>query len=105
MNASSESGLWATWMVVIGRGMRSLRGGAHRGERGVDVAPVQEVLGERRRALRRLGGEEPRVERAGAGVAPFHAGDARGEDEAEQVRGPRREDRVGLRPSERGVAT
>src|SRR5678815_4565320 len=103
MNASSESGLWATWMVVIGSGKRSLRSGTRRGERGIDVVPVQEVLGERRRALRRLRGEESRVERAGARVALLHAGDPCGEDEAEQVRRPRREDRVGLGAGEHRV--
>src|SRR4029079_1654650 len=104
MNASSESGLWATWMVVIGRGEGSLRSGARRGNGGVDVVPVQEVLGERGRALRRLGGEEPRIQRAGACVAPLHACDAGGEDEPEQVRGPRLQDRVGLRAREGRVA-
>src|SRR5687768_4703289 len=104
MNASSESGLWATWMVVIGRSEGSLRGGTRRGERGVDVVPVQEVFGECRRALGRLRGEEPRVEGAGACVAPLKARDARSEDEPEQVGRARAEDGVGLGARERGVA-
>src|SRR5678816_3092125 len=97
MNASSESGLWATWMVVIGWGEGSLGGGTGRGERGVDVVPMQEILGERGRTLRRLGGEEPGVERTSAGGAAFHARDPRGEDEPEQVRRPRFQDRVDQR--------
>src|SRR5512138_1984201 len=105
MNASSESGLWATWMVVIGWGEGSLRSGTRCGERGVDVVPMQEVLRERGRAFRRFGGEKPRVECTGAGVAPFHARDARGEDEPEQVSRPSLEDGVGLRARERSVAT
>src|SRR5829696_4096768 len=100
MNASSESGLWATWIVVIGG--RSLRSGAG-GERGVDVVLVQEVLRQAGRTLGRLRGEESRVERTGARLAPLHAGHSRREDEPEQVGRPRREDGVGLRAGEHSV--
>ena len=56
------------------------------------------------RALRRLRGEEPRVERAGARVVPSQLRGARGEDEPEQVRRACGEDRVGLGACERDVA-
>src|SRR5215213_9647193 len=102
MNASSESGLWATWMVVIGES--SLRSGARRGERGVDVVLVEAILGQRGRALGRFRGDEPRVERTGAGVAPFHASHACREDEPKEVRRPRRQNGVALRARERGIA-
>src|SRR5215211_4201477 len=103
MNASSESGLWATWMVVIGG--ESLRSSAGRGERGVDVVLVQEVLGQARRALDRFRGDEPGLERPGARVVPLHASRARGEEEPEQVGRPGGEDGVGLGAGERGIAT
>src|SRR5690349_19311247 len=104
MNASSESGLWATWMVVIGKGRGSLRSGTRRGERGVDDVPVRRIFGKCRGALLRLGGNESRVESAGACVASLHARDAGGEDEPEQMGRPRLQDRVGLRARERRVA-
>src|SRR5829696_10160888 len=102
MNASSESGLWATWMVVIGG--ESLRRSSGRGERGVDVVLVQQVLGQTSRTLGRLRGEESRVERTCTRVAPLQARDARRENEPEQMRRPRREDGVRLSAGERGVA-
>src|SRR5829696_7943193 len=104
MNASSESGLWATWMVVIGRKEGSLRGGTCRGECGVDVVPVQQILREGRGALGRLGGEQPRIEPASACVTALEPCDARREDEAEQVCRTRRQDGVRLGARERGIA-
>src|SRR5688572_20926135 len=108
MNASSESGLWATWMVVIGEGegsQGSLRCGACRGDRPIDVVPVQEVLGQRGRAFGRLGGEQARIERTGADVVPFHARRASSQDEPEQMRRSCAEDGIRLRARERGVAS
>ena len=56
MNASSESGLWATWMVIgIESAARDAPGFF---ERGVDVVLVEEILVEGRGALRGLGGDE-----------------------------------------------
>src|SRR4051812_10303733 len=100
MNASSESGLWATWIVVI----KSLRGGTDRGERGVDVVLVEQIFGERRRSLGWFGREQSRIQGAGAGVVLLQAGDARGEDQSEKVRGPLLQDGIGLGSRERGVA-
>src|SRR3954470_18716200 len=100
MNASSESGLWATWMVVIG----SFRGGARRGERGVDVVLVQEVLGQRGGPLSGFRGEEPGVEGTGARFVLLEARDARRQDEPEQMRGTLREDRVRLGAREGEIA-
>src|SRR6187549_3418876 len=104
MNASSESGLWATWMVVIGRKEGSLCDGTCRGERGVDVVPVQEILGEGCGALGRLRGEQAHIERSGACVAALEPCDARREDEPEQMCRTRLQDGVRLGARERGVA-
>src|SRR6476620_2484069 len=100
MNASSESGLWATWIVVI----KSLRGGANRGERGVDVVLVEEILRQRDRAFGRYGGDQPRIERAGARLVLFQPGDARGEDQPQQMRRALSKDGVGLRVCQPYVA-
>src|SRR5690348_10796038 len=101
MNASSESGLWATWIVVI----KSLRGRADRGERGIDVVLVEQVLGERGGTFGRRGRDQPGVERAGARLVLLQPSDARGEDEAEEVRRALLKDGVGLGARERGVAS
>src|SRR4051794_13020337 len=100
MKASSESGLWATWMVVIS----SFLWLARRGERGIDVVLVEQVFGQRRGALSWFRGEELGVERAGAGVVLLHARRAGAEDETEQMGGAGGEDGVGFGARERGVA-
>src|SRR5438046_1950728 len=100
MNASSESGLWATWIVVI----KSLRGGADRGERGIDVVLVEQVLGERGGAFGRFRGDQPCIERPGARLVLFQAGDARGEDQSQEMRRALLKDGVGLGTRERSVA-
>src|SRR3982751_1933658 len=100
MNASSESGLWATWIVVIS----SLRGGAHRGERGVDVVLVKQVLGEPGRAFGRSRRDEASIERTGARFILLQPCDTRAEDQTEEMRRALLEDGVRLRPRERGVA-
>src|SRR6478735_2298651 len=102
MNASSESGLWATWIVVI---KKSLRGGADRGERGIDVILVVHVLGERGRALGRRRGDQAGVECAGLRLVLLQAGDPRGEDQPEEMRRALLEDGVGLCTRERRVAS
>ena len=106
MNASSESGLWATWMVVIGSG----RGITSAAERAAASAAsmsfwCRRYSGSCRRAFGRLRGERAARRSARArGVAPLQLRDARGEDEPEQVRRARPEDGVGLGACERGVA-
>src|SRR3954469_3227657 len=100
MNASSESGLWATWIVVI----KSLRGRADRGERGIDVVLMEEVLGERGGALGWRRRAQRAIECAGSRVVLLQARDARGEDQPEEVGRALLQDGVGLGARERGVA-
>src|SRR5689334_190974 len=100
MNASSESGLWATWIVVI----KSLRGRADRGERGIDVVLVEQILGERSGALGRCRGDQPRIECAGLRLVLLQPGDACREDQPEEMGRTLLKDRVRLGPRESGVA-
>src|SRR2546430_799831 len=106
MNASSESGLWATWMVVdkglegLGCGGRGLRT-ARLCETGVDLVHVLHVLVELLCPLGGRRGDEAAHEFAlGARLAAQPRG-VRGEEKAEQMCGLSFENGIRLRPRER----
>src|SRR5688572_21839477 len=97
MNASSESGLWPTWIVrVMDLVSEALSPASGRGQGGVDIGTVPGVFVQAAREFAAFGIEQPALEHGALRVIAASVGNGRGEEEAEEVPGRRLENCVGL---------